>query len=63
MPLSCSISASGADFSEPPSAVDSPSLPAKEASLESFRLCMRDLHSEIAFAQYGIASPILDASS
>jgi hypothetical protein len=64
MPLSCSISPSGADFSEPPSAADAlSSLPANKASLSFFRLCMRDLHNEIALAQYGIASEIFDTNS
>jgi hypothetical protein len=67
MLVSCSSSFSTVDFSEPPSASAadaSPlSIPANKASLELFRFYMRDLHSKIAFAQYEIASPILETSS
>jgi hypothetical protein len=62
MPVSASISSSGA-FCEPPSAADAfSSLPAK-TSLEFFRLSIRDLHNEIALEQYGMASSVLHASS
>jgi hypothetical protein len=36
---------------------------ANKFSFAFFRFSKRDLHNDMAFAQYGITSPILDANS
>uniref|UniRef100_A0A453BP40 Uncharacterized protein n=1 Tax=Aegilops tauschii subsp. strangulata TaxID=200361 RepID=A0A453BP40_AEGTS len=64
IPVTTSSSSSIDNFFESPSAVDALSpLSANKVAFAFFRLSKRDLHNETAFAQYGIASAILDANS